>query len=344
MAGILLDGVTISKDGTAVVRDLTLRVDDGEALVVLGPSGSGKSTILRAIAGLDEVTSGDVLFDGEVVTQRAPADRDVAMVFQENALFPFMTARRNVSFPLDVRGVGRDETAARVDAEASVLAIQHLLDRMPGTLSAGYQQLVQAARALVRRPAVFLLDEPLARMDPAIRIETRRELSLLQRGYGVTTVLATNDQAEAMSFADRLVVIDVGRIHQTGSPLEIYERPTDVFVAGFVGQMSFFRGERGRGRLEVDGWSAPVEGASGEVIVGVRPECWERGAGMAGEVVACHWEGDTVDVVVAFTAGEATIRVPVPMQPGTIERWHPTAIHLFEPGEGRAVAHLIVGP
>jgi ABC-type sugar transport system ATPase subunit len=342
MASILLDGVTVAKAGTTVVEDFSMRVDDGEAVAVLGPSGSGKSTILRAIAGLDEVISGDVLFDGEVVTSRQPAERDVAMVFQENALFPFMSVRRNVAFPLDVRGVPREETKARVDAESAVLAIGHLLERLPGTLSAGHQQLVQAARALVRRPAVFLMDEPLARMDAATREGVRRELSLLQRGYHVTTVIATNDQADAMVSADRIVVIEAGVIHQTGTPLEVYGAPADVFVAGFVGQpaMSFLPAAVDRGRVRVGSWSAPVPVEPGPVLVGVRPECWEAGAsGMAGVVEACHWAGDTVHIVVSFPAGAATIRVSDPVQPGSTGRWQPTAFHVFDPKGGRAMLH-----
>jgi len=235
MASIVLDRITLERGGAEILHDMSLRVDHAELMSIVGPSGSGKSSVLRAIAGLDRLEHGEILFDGVSVTQRSPAERDVAMVFQDDALYPFMTVRRNVSFPLKMRRVPDDEIEDRVTAETRMLAIDRFLERFPGTLAAGHQQLVQAARALVRNPAVFLLDEPLARMDAESRQTVRSEIALLQRGYGVTMVYATNDQEQAMALGDRLAVLDDGRIRQIGPPGDVYSRPDDTFVAGFVG-------------------------------------------------------------------------------------------------------------
>ncbi|MGB5187218.1 MAG: ABC transporter ATP-binding protein, partial [Acidimicrobiia bacterium] len=188
MASVLLDSVLVERSGVVLIDHLTLSVEDQELLVLIGPSGSGKTTLLRVVAGLEKATSGDVLFDGRSMDGVAPARRDVAMVFQDNALIPGKTVRQNVSFPLQVRHVDREEIDRRVLAETRTMAIDRFLDRMPSQLAAGHQQLVQAARALVRRPSLFLLDEPLSRMDTANRQMMRSEIRLLQAGYGVTTL------------------------------------------------------------------------------------------------------------------------------------------------------------
>lgn len=342
MASILLDGVTVVKDDVVVLDDLTLRVEDGECVVLLGPSGSGKTTILRTVAGLDEPVRGDVLIDGEVATGLPPAQRDVAMVFQDNALFPFLSARRNVAFPLRVRHLPDREIEARVEAEAAVLAIESVLDRMPGTLSAGHQQLVQAARALVRRPAVFLMDEPLARLDAHARVTMRREFMLLQQGYGVTTLYATNDHAEAMVIAERVVVLDEGRIRQTGSPAEVYHRPVDDFVAGFIGSppMAFFDAAIQSGVLRMAEWSVPVAAPSGPVLVGVRAEGWRLGEGLKGVTEGVEWLGDHGFALTRIAGVRAPIRVEERPAIGDHVYATPCAYHVFSRTTGRALVHV----
>jgi multiple sugar transport system ATP-binding protein len=346
MTSILLDRVTVVHSGVTAVSDVTLSVEDRELLVIIGPSGSGKTTLLRAVAGLDTVTSGDVLFDGSIVTGRSPAVRDVAMVFQGNALLPFESVRKNVSFPLEVHHVNRDEIERRVLAEARTLAIDRFLDRMPNELAAGHQQLVQAARALVRRPSVFLLDEPLARMDAANRQMMRTEILVLQRGYGVTTLYATNDQEEAMVLADRIAVIDEGHLRQVAPPDEIYRRPVDMFVAGFVGSpsMSFVQGEVADLEVHFNAGALPVPPriASGPVTIGVRPHDWEivSTAGLRGVVGGIENHGDQGFATVDLGGDEITMRVTAggPTVGESVEIWT-RRFHVFD-DSGRAVAHV----
>lgn len=280
MASILLDAVTVEYDEGTALANLSLRVEDGEFLVLLGPSGSGKTSALRVIAGLDTPTRGDVLFDGVSVEHVAPAQRNVAMVFQDNVLYSFMNVRRNVGFPLSVQKLPKDEIAARVEAESRVLAIEQLLDRMPRELSSGHQQLVQAAKAMVRVPDVFLMDEPIARLDAGLRRSLRAEFKLLQQGYGVTTVYATNDQEDALALAERIAILDEGAVRQVGTPDDIYRRPADRFVAGFVGSppMGFLEGWVREPIVEVDGLRLGIPPgfveAGSPVAVGVRAENW----------------------------------------------------------------------
>ena len=212
MASITLDSVVVDGIEGPRLDGIDLTVANGEFLAVIGPSGSGKTTLLRVVAGLDEPSRGDVLFDGVSVAHQPPYARDLAMVFQDNVLIPFRSVKRNVAFPLEIHKMDPEEIEERVGAESRVMAIERFLQRMPNQLGAGHQQLVQAARALVRRPAVFLLDEPLARVDPALRIEMRSEIKLVAQGYGVTTLYATNDPREAMALGDRIAIIDRGRL------------------------------------------------------------------------------------------------------------------------------------
>lgn len=280
MAVITLDSVKLVR-GSSLILDIDyVEVADGELLVVLGPSGAGKSMLLRVIAGLEAPSSGTVLFDGVDMTDVETADRGVAMVFQHEALYPFLDVRDNVGFPLHVRKTPPAEVTARVEAEARVLEIEHLLAKRPRELSAGHQQLVQAARALVRVPRVFLMDEPLARLDAHLRVQMRQELRLLQQGYGVTTLFVTNDQDEAMAMADRIAVIDRGGISQIGPPLELYRRPGDRFVGGFVGAMAFWQARVVAdgagfwirfGHFSLRAWAPTLAGRE-TVDIGVRPE------------------------------------------------------------------------
>lgn len=240
MAAITLVSVGwTAPDGTEVLSDLSLRIDEGELMVIVGPSGSGKTSVIRSIAGLEKITSGAVLFDDEDVTKVEVARRDIGIVFQSHALFPTHTARGNVGFPLKIRSMRADAIRKRVDAEARALGIEHVMERWPRQLSAGHQQLVQIARAMVRVPNVLLLDEPMANLDLPTRKRLRHDLKELQRGYGVTTLYATNDPAEAMYMADRIAAIEGGRLRQIGTPEELYAAPADTKIAWLTGPISF---------------------------------------------------------------------------------------------------------
>ncbi len=345
MASILLDGVTVERDGVPVLSDLTLYVDDGELLAVVGPSGSGKSTVLRTVAGFESPIRGDILIGGEVVTGRDPSRRDLAMVFEEDSLVPFLSARRNVAFPLELRRLRRGEIDRRVTAEARTLALERFLDRLPHELAAGHRQLVQAARSLVRRPAVFLLDEPLAHMDADDRRRVRTEIRLLQQGYGVTTLYATNDQEEAMAIADRIAVIADGAIRQIGAPLRVYREPADTFVAGFVGSppMSFLPGAVIGATVRVaDRILGPVGNVpEGAVTVGVRPHAWRRvrSGGIVGTVTAVENHGDHIVATVTIGTGVAAVRFDDQVGVGSEVRLGAARVHLFDPS-GRAIAHV----
>lgn len=347
MASIVLDRVTLERGGIEILHDLSLRVDHAELLVIVGPSGSGKSSVLRAIAGLDPLARGEILFDGVDVTRTAPAQRDVAMVFQDDALYPFMTVRRNVSFPLKVRRVPADEIEDRVTAETRMLAIDRFLERLPRTLAAGHQQLVQAARALVRNPAVFLLDEPLARMDAESRQTVRSEIALLQRGYGVTMVYATNDQEQAMALGDRLAVLDGGRIRQIGPPGDVYSRPDDTFVAGFVGSppMSFLPGRLVGMEVTLEAGALPMPrgSPSGDVTVGVRPHDWEVSdvAGLPATVIEVEHHGSHSFATVSLGSDQATVRCSAGrLRPGEDLQLWTRRFHVFSRADGRAIAHV----
>lgn len=283
MASVTLsEAERVTADGTRVLSDLTLRIEDGELMVIVGPSGSGKTSIVRAIAGLDELTSGGVLFGDEDVTKVDVRDRDVGIVFQENTLFPTYSARGNVGFPLKIRSMNAAAIRKRVDAEARALGIETIMERWPRQLSAGHQQLVQIARAMVRVPNVLLLDEPMANLDLPTRKRLRQDLKELQRGYGVTTIYATNDPAEAMFMADRIAAIEKGRLVQVGSPGELYSRPADTHIAWLTGPISFLEATVGGDHdgywLTGDGfriraWSPELGSYRGETVqLGLRPD------------------------------------------------------------------------
>jgi ABC-type sugar transport system ATPase subunit len=241
---VAIRGAVKRHGATTVLHGIDLDVAAGEFFVLLGPSGSGKTTTLRILAGLESVSGGRVLMDGQDVTHREPGERDVAMVFQSYALYPHMTVGENIGFPLKMVGIKPAETERQVAEAAGRVNIGHLLARRPGQLSGGQQQRVALARAIVRRPNLFLLDEPLSNLDAKLRLETRLELHALQRGLGITTVYVTHDQEEAMTLADRIAVFMDGRIAQVGTPREVYARPRTMAVAGFVGtpQMNLLPG------------------------------------------------------------------------------------------------------
>ncbi|CCC43584.1 Putative sugar-transport ATP-binding protein ABC transporter SugC [Mycobacterium canettii CIPT 140060008] len=285
MAEIVLEHVNKSyPDGHTAVRDLNLTIADGEFLILVGPSGCGKTTTLNMIAGLEDISSGELRIAGERVNEKAPKDRDIAMVFQSYALYPHMTVRQNIAFPLTLAKMRKADIAQKVSETAKILDLTNLLDRKPSQLSGGQRQRVAMGRAIVRHPKAFLMDEPLSNLDAKLRVQMRGEIAQLQRRLGTTTVYVTHDQTEAMTLGDRVVVMYGGIAQQIGTPEELYERPANLFVAGFIGSpaMNFFPA-----RLTAIGLTLPfgevtlapeVQGVIAahpkpeNVIVGVRPE------------------------------------------------------------------------
>ena len=244
MAEIVLENVNKSyADGAAAVKDLNLTIGDGEFLILVGPSGCGKTTTLNMIAGLEDISSGELRIDGERMNEKAPKDRDIAMVFQSYALYPHMTVRQNIAFPLTLAKMKKAEIAQKVEETAKTLDLTELLDRKPSQLSGGQRQRVAMGRAIVRDPSAFLMDEPLSNLDAKLRVQMRTEVSRIQRRLGTTMVYVTHDQTEAMTLGDRVAVMRNGTIQQVGPPQELYERPVNLFVAGFIGSpsMNFMR-------------------------------------------------------------------------------------------------------
>ena len=244
MGAITLQNVNKAFGDTIVIPSVDLEITDGEFVVFVGPSGCGKSTLLRLIAGLEDVTAGTILIDGADATLTPPAKRGLSMVFQSYALYPHMSVRRNIAFPLKMAGLDKDEAMRRVEAAASVLNLTDYLDRRPGQLSGGQRQRVAIGRAIVREPKAFLFDEPLSNLDAALRVNMRLEISELHQQLKTTMIYVTHDQVEAMTMADKIVVLHDGRIEQVGSPLELYREPSNQFVAGFIGspRMNFVSG------------------------------------------------------------------------------------------------------
>ncbi|HWP20870.1 MAG TPA: sn-glycerol-3-phosphate ABC transporter ATP-binding protein UgpC [Burkholderiaceae bacterium] len=235
MANLQLKGLRKSYGDVETLHGIDLEIDDGEFIVFVGPSGCGKSTMLRCIAGLEEITAGDLYIGGQRMNELPPAKRGIAMVFQSYALYPHMTVAENMAFGLRLAGYGKEEQRAAVQRAAQILQIEHLLERKPKALSGGQRQRVAIGRAIVRKPGVFLFDEPLSNLDAALRVQMRVELSRLHRELKTTMVYVTHDQVEAMTLADRIVVFNAGRIEQVGKPMDLYHRPANLFVAGFIG-------------------------------------------------------------------------------------------------------------
>ena len=236
MAQITLDNITKRyPDGYEAVRDMNLEIKDGEFVILVGPSGCGKSTALRMIAGLEDITEGELRIGDQVVNDKAPKDRDIAMVFQNYALYPHMSVRDNMGFALKLRGMDKAEINKKVTEAARILDLEPHLDRKPSQLSGGQRQRVAMGRAIVRDPAAFLMDEPLSNLDAKLRVQMRTEVSRIQQQLGTTTVYVTHDQTEAMTLGDRVAVMRAGLIQQVGSPMELYNEPVNLFVAGFVG-------------------------------------------------------------------------------------------------------------
>ncbi|MGJ0205021.1 sn-glycerol-3-phosphate ABC transporter ATP-binding protein UgpC [Leucobacter sp. gxy201] len=362
MANVVYDNITLQYPGTdrPAVAGLALDIEDGEFLVLVGPSGCGKSTALRMLAGLEEVTDGRILIDDEDMTHVSPKDRDIAMVFQNYALYPHMTVAENMRFALKIAGVSKDERRRRVEAVAEQLDLSDYLDRKPKALSGGQRQRVAMGRAIVREPKVFLMDEPLSNRDAKLRVQTRSRIATLQRELGVTKVYVTHDQTEALTMGDRIAVMKLGVLQQVGTPRQLLDHPVNTFVAGFTGSpaMNLFTAEVtddgvlfGNVVLPI---SVDVRAAirGDRVVIGVRPEDLVVGpAGLESlQITATLIEelgadgylfgtaplaGDAVSVVARVDGrnhpevGESVSALPVS------ER-----VHLFDPGSGRRIGSL----
>ena len=301
MGSITLEHVSKGFGGHQVIPDASLEIEDGEFVVFVGPSGCGKSTLLRLIAGLEDTTSGIIRLDGEDVTDRGPAQRGLAMVFQSYALYPHMTVRQNIAFPLRMANLDRDTIARKVGEAARILNLTDYLDRKPRQLSGGQRQRVAIGRAIVRQPKAFLFDEPLSNLDAALRVNMRIEITELHQQLKTTMVYVTHDQVEAMTMADKIVVLNAGRIEQVGSPMELYRAPANRFVAGFIGspRMNFLEGE--------------PAAAYGAHAIGVRPEhlriSRESGDWPGHVGVAEHLGSDTFLHVHVAGGGLHTVRI-----------------------------------
>ncbi len=286
MAEISLDGVTkVFADGQEAVKEMNLEIGDGEFMILVGPSGCGKSTALRMIAGLEDITKGEVKIGGEVMNDRAPKDRDIAMVFQNYALYPHMTVRENMGFALKLAGVEREEINRQVEEAAETLDLTQHLDRRPANLSGGQRQRVAMGRAIVRDPKAFLMDEPLSNLDAKLRVQMRTEVAKLQSRLETTTVYVTHDQVEAMTLGDRVAVMRAGALQQVGPPAQLYDDPTNLFVAGFIGSpaMNFMPAEIKGGKVVLPIGEAELpeearERGDGQVVAGLRPESFEDAA------------------------------------------------------------------
>jgi multiple sugar transport system ATP-binding protein len=275
MAEVRFDGVTKTFGDVKAVDNLTMTVENGEFLVLLGPSGCGKTTALRMIAGLEEISAGSLYIGDDEVNDIPPKDRDIAMVFQSYALYPHLTVRRNIEFPLRQKDYDKAERDARVAKAAATLQLTELLDRKPGQLSGGQRQRVALARAIVRQPRVYLMDEPLSNLDAILRTQTRADIVAIQQELATTTVFVTHDQVEAMTMGHRIAVLSGGQLQQVGPPVELYERPANTFVAGFLGNpgMNLVAGEVADGVVSVNGTAIrEVRASNGPVTVGARPE------------------------------------------------------------------------
>ena len=333
--------------GLEVLHGVTIDIADGEFVALVGPSGCGKSTLLRMVAGLEELSSGQILINGEDVSDLDPKDRDIAMVFQSYALYPHMTVEKNMGFALKLDGVSRAETKRRVRDAAEMLGLENLLDRHPRNLSGGQRQRVAMGRAIVRAPEVFLFDEPLSNLDAKLRVQMRHEIKQNHQRLGTTTVHVTHDQIEAMTMADRIVVMHDGAIEQIGTPLELYDRPANLFVAGFIGSPamnmitgrmdgSVFRADDGT-RLDVH--VAPPGSDHHKVVLGVRPEHFVLDPeGAPATVLTVEPTGSETLVVATFAGKEivCALRERITAKPGETLRLQPDShsLHIFDAASG----------
>ena len=354
MAEVRISGVRKSFGDVAVLHGIDTTIADGEFMVLLGPSGCGKSTLLRIVAGLEQQSAGDVSIGGRVVNDVEPKDRNIAMVFQNYALYPHLSVYDNMAYGLRVRGTPRPEIERRVQEAARILELGQLLQRKPRQLSGGQRQRVAMGRAIVRDPQVFLFDEPLSNLDAKLRVQMRIEIRRLHQSIRTTSIYVTHDQVEAMTLADRLIVMNAGYAEQVGAPLEVYERPASVFVAGFIGApaMNLLRARVAGGRAMAGAAALPLPQAAGlgegrEIDWGVRPEHVELAPGAAdadAEVAVDLVEALGADTLVharLADGGALTLRLP-----GTTRvregdrlplRLPPAALHAFDAASGRRI-------
>src|SRR5450756_2386096 len=351
MAAVTLKGVFKSFGSTRVVHGVDIRIEDGEFCVLVGPSGCGKSTLLRMIAGLEEISGGEIEIGGRVVNRVPPKERDIAMVFQNYALYPHMTVFDNMAFSMKLAGESRKKMRERVEVAANILGLMEYLERYPRQLSGGQRQRVAMGRAIVRDPQVFLFDEPLSNLDAKLRVQMRTEIKELHQRLKTTTVYVTHDQIEAMTMADKIVVMHDGRVEQVGAPLELYDRPLNLFVAGFIGSpaMNFLHGTiRANGKLEFEGRggarlplaTAPPGSDGREAVYGVRPEHFtiaDDGAEAVIQVV--EPTGSEIQIVAKLGDAEiiAAFRERHPFKPGDKIRLKPDPrlVHLFDAASGQ---------
>jgi multiple sugar transport system ATP-binding protein len=318
MAAVDLDDVTKSYGAHPVIHGVDLAIADGEFVVLVGPSGCGKSTLLRMVAGLEEISGGTIRIGGSVVNDFAPKERNIAMVFQNYALYPHMTVAQNMAFSLRLSRIPREAMRAQVERAAGILGLHDLLDRYPAQLSGGQRQRVAMGRAIVRDPAVFLFDEPLSNLDAKLRVQMRAEIGDLHHRLGTTMVYVTHDQIEAMTMADRIVVMNAGRVEQVGSPLDLYDRPTNLFVAGFIGSpgMNLIPGRVEGGRfVSPIGLAVPlpqgVRASDGqEVVYGIRPDQLRlTDDGTPAQVALIEPTG--AETLIALRAGELSLQAVI---------------------------------
>jgi multiple sugar transport system ATP-binding protein len=346
MAPVTLHHVKKSYGDTAIIHGVDIDIADGEFVVLVGPSGCGKSTLLRMIAGLETISDGEVSIGSRVVNDLDPKDRDIAMVFQNYALYPHMTVETNMGFSLEHRGASKAEIAERVRWAAGILGLEPLLNRYPRQLSGGQRQRVAMGRAIVRNPQVFLFDEPLSNLDAKLRVVMRGEIKSLHQRLGVTTVYVTHDQIEAMTMADKIVVLNAGRVEQIGAPLDLYDRPANRFVASFIGSpaMNFIGGKIMAEGFAAAGVTLPLPaGATGEnAVYGIRPEHLELSPeGLPATVLLVEPMGSETQVT--MTLGEHQIigvfRERVQAKPGSTITIKPNIanIHLFDASTGQRI-------
>jgi len=360
MAQVHLRGVKKSYDKLEVIHGIDMEIADGEFIVIVGPSGCGKSTLLRMVAGLERITGGQIAIGDRVVNELEPKDRDIAMVFQNYALYPHFSVYENMAYGLKIRGLSKAEIDQRVQKAAKILELGALLQRRPRQLSGGQRQRVAMGRAIVREPAVFLFDEPLSNLDAKLRVQMRLEIKRLQRELDVTSIYVTHDQVEAMTLADRLIVMNAGIADQIGTPMDVYERPASVFVAGFIGSpsMNFLAGKVTADRRAVDlaGTGArritlplglPTTAAAGApVALGIRPEHLHPDPDGALEFEIELAEPLGADTLLHGRFGEAqelvTVRQGghVQAKPGEKRRFkaEPGHLHVFDSQTGKRIA------
>jgi multiple sugar transport system ATP-binding protein len=352
MAGVTVAAVHKWFGATHVIRGVDVTIADGEFCVLVGPSGCGKSTLLRMIAGLEEITEGTVSIGGTVVNRVPPKERDIAMVFQNYALYPHMTVRDNMSFALMLAKRPKQDIDARVARAADILGLAQLLDRYPRQLSGGQRQRVAMGRAIVRDPQVFLFDEPLSNLDAKLRVQMRTEIRELHQRLKTTSIYVTHDQIEAMTMADRIVVMRDGLVEQQGAPLELYDRPANTFVAGFIGSpaMNMLPGTvRGGSRVEFDGGaSVPLppdaKGEDGQpVLFGIRPEhCAPAPDGLPAQIVVVEPTGADTQLYCKLAGRDftAVVRDRTPLRPGDRVMFRPDLArsHIFDASTGRRLA------